>query len=273
MDTETLEPDIETPQAHTEPSNRSHKNHNNNFQSVMSHTKLADELLHQHLPDNIKKLVDFSTLEMCKETYVDEHLKLLQVDVLYKAKIGGEDGYIYMLTEHMSTVDKLMPFRILKYMLRIMDNHISNSKDKTLPLVYPIVLYNGECIYNGPTDIFELFGKHDELAKSIFLKPFHLINLNAIQDEKLLESLLAGTMSYAMKHIRDIVGCSDVLIERFQILEQDEDNRRILTYILSYIIYQSKDAEQRADFVKLLQQKLSPQLGEQMKTLADGFRE
>ncbi|MHA2040139.1 MAG: Rpn family recombination-promoting nuclease/putative transposase [Promethearchaeota archaeon] len=35
--------------------------------------------------------------------------------MLYTAQFGQRQGYLYLLVEHQSTPDKLMPYRLLKY--------------------------------------------------------------------------------------------------------------------------------------------------------------
>lgn len=44
----------------------------------------------------------------------------------------------------METVDPLMAFRLLKYKIRIMDDHLDKNESHTLPIVYPLVFYHGQ---------------------------------------------------------------------------------------------------------------------------------
>lgn len=74
-----------------------------------------------------------------------------------------------------------------------MADHLQQYKTDILPVVIPIVLYNGKSTYGYSTDIFTLFGKYNELAKEVLLKPFYLIDLNIIDDFTMdIESIVNG---------------------------------------------------------------------------------
>src|SRR3990167_10807176 len=102
--------------------------HDNYFRAAMSNTKVAREFFEQHLPSNIKKALDFTTLQIKKESFIDDKLKLQITDLLFSAEFNRQPGYLYLLVEHQSTPLKLMAFRILKYMVAIMDQHLNTTK-------------------------------------------------------------------------------------------------------------------------------------------------
>ena len=81
---------------------------------------------------------------MCKESYINEQLKLGITDILYSVNIAQQQGYIYLLVEHQSTADVLMPFRIVKYICAIMDHHLKQTCKNELPLVVPLAFYHGQ---------------------------------------------------------------------------------------------------------------------------------
>ena len=62
---------------------------------------------------------------------------------LYLAKINGDKGFLYLLVEHQSKADRLMPFRVLEYACRIMRQDLNNGK-KSLPIVIPLVFITGK---------------------------------------------------------------------------------------------------------------------------------
>ncbi|MCX7115587.1 MAG: Rpn family recombination-promoting nuclease/putative transposase [Gammaproteobacteria bacterium] len=92
--------------------------HDKLFRASMQYPEVAREFLETHLPLEIKNKIDFKTVVTCPNTFIDEELKLLQSDVLLKANIEEKEGYIYILAEHQSKPDQLMPFRLLKYTQR-----------------------------------------------------------------------------------------------------------------------------------------------------------
>src|ERR1700722_20125577 len=57
----------------------------------------------------------------------------------------GRPAFVYILFEHQSSFNHRMPFRILKYMVRIWDRWLTDHNGtNALPLVLPVLLHNGK---------------------------------------------------------------------------------------------------------------------------------
>ena len=171
------------------------------FKEAMSDLRVAKDFLQQHLPDKVLAVTDLSTLRIEKDSYLSKHAKQLMSDMLYRVTMNSNDGYIYVLVEHQSTPDRMMPFRLLRYTCEIIARHIKNLTGKTLPVVVPLVFYHGQRTYPYSTDIFDLFGKNKELAKNSLLKPFVLVDVGGIPDEDLKGKTWAGVFEFIQKHI------------------------------------------------------------------------
>lgn len=179
--------------------------HDRFTRSAMSQPKVAEELFQKHMPEHIKKIIDFSSIELQKESFIDDKLKLKIVDLLYSVKFNGQPGFLYILFEHASTPHVLLPFRMLKYMIAIMDQHLNTTNGQQLPLIYPLILYNGKKPYTYSMNLFDLFSPTErELAKETLMSSYHLIDLTQISDEELKPYLWFGTMALVLKHIHDL---------------------------------------------------------------------
>lgn len=66
---------------------------------------VAREFLMMHLPGNLLNKIDFNTLEVLPETFVDEALRRSQVDALFKVQCDENDLLIYILVEQQSKSD------------------------------------------------------------------------------------------------------------------------------------------------------------------------
>ena len=78
-------------------------------------------------------------------------------DLLYSVHLEGRTAYLYVLFEHQSTVDQLMAFRLLRYMVRIWDRWLAeNPAEKKLPPIIPLVLYHGRSRWTAATRFSEL---------------------------------------------------------------------------------------------------------------------
>lgn len=67
-------------------------------------------------------------------------------------------------------------------------DHIRRSlKSKHLPLIYPMILYNGDAPYAHSLILSDLIqpAASKAIFENLFTQPFCLVDLNAIQDEAL----------------------------------------------------------------------------------------
>lgn len=243
--------------------------HDKYFQSAMSNIKIAKDFFRQHLPKEFRREVDLNTLKLEKASYIDKELKKLMSDILYSAQIDGDEGYLYLLIEHQSKGDRMMPFRLLEYSCRIMRRDISNGK-KFLPVVIPLVLYNGDVRYPYEHDIFYLFprGVQRKLAKNTLCKPFQLVDLSEMTDMELNTSNWSSIMLMLMKHIysRELLGVIESISEKLNIIYENEGKDYVYTsmnYVLS-----AGNLEKLEDLSDILNN-VSSDMGEDIMTIAE----
>ena len=72
------------------------------------------------------KFMDFSRLEPLSTNFIPQDLREREADILYRvpfqtADTETDEVIIHILIEHQSTVDELMGFRVLSYMVLIWD--------------------------------------------------------------------------------------------------------------------------------------------------------
>lgn len=88
---------------------------------------------------------------------VDPEFSELHSDLLFSARLSGRPVLLYVLFEHQRTVDPLMPFRLLLYVLRVWQRwRRDHPKAKRLPAVIPLVLHQGTRPWSGPRRLTEL---------------------------------------------------------------------------------------------------------------------
>ncbi|WP_459881626.1 Rpn family recombination-promoting nuclease/putative transposase [Desulfothermus naphthae] len=81
---------------------------------IFSHKEQAEDFLKNYLPQNICKLIDFNSLAIVKDSFVDEDLKKHFSDLLYEVQISSRDGFIYLLFEHKSTLQRFTALQLLR---------------------------------------------------------------------------------------------------------------------------------------------------------------
>jgi len=235
----------------------------------------------QYLSPEILNAIDLNHLEPCQQSYIDSELKLMQSDVLYKTSIHEQLGYLYLLLEHQSTPDKLMPFRMLKYHMGIWDDHLKQTKEKGnkenrdhgLPLIVGLVFYNGREPYTYSCDIKDLINAPMLLIEKVWNKPFQLIDVRNVADEEMREHLWSGILAFFMKHIyeRDFLPFLKKVISELSRLEQHDGTDYAIS-LLNYVLNagETSDVEQ---FVEIVKGSLSEKAGGTVMTIAEQFIE
>ena len=136
-------------------------------------------------------------------------------------------------------------------------------------LLYPMVIYNAERPYPFSTDINDMVDAPKELVERYFLKPFKLIDLARIDDQELKNHAWAGAMEFALKHIfaRDIFPYLKDITKLLRSIDQS-GGRDYISIVLQYILERAELNDKEA-FFTLVNTKISPDVGENIMTLAD----
>lgn len=244
--------------------------HDRFFRKVMERPEVLNEFLETHLPRDLLNKINLKKIQRMPKSFITDLSKDLIADLICKVKIDKHDGYLVFLIEHQSTPDQLMPFRVLQYMCEIISKHLDNTKRKKIPLVVPLVVYNGKKTYKYSNDIKELVDAPKLLVESYFLKPFQLIDLNKIDDGILREKLWAGVVSLAMKHIHS-QNMTKILSVLKIIAEIDsEGERRFSAILLNYVVEHGEFSKSRK-FLKAIQGQVPVKFEEEIVTLAQQF--
>ncbi|HAU1484593.1 TPA: Rpn family recombination-promoting nuclease/putative transposase [Legionella pneumophila] len=246
--------------------------HDQFFRTSMADKRVARDFLKAWLPGDLCQTVNFEQLEMQPRSYINDLRKESAVDVLFKTEIEGHEAYLYLLLEHQSTPDQLMPFRLLKYICNIIDHHLKthdHKSDKKIPLIYPLVIYHGKRKYPFSTNISDLIDAPKSLIDRYFLKPFQLIDLGQIDDKTLKQHAWAGIMEFALKHIfaRDILPWLKEIAATLRQMD-NEGGRDFIEIVLQYLLERGELSDQDA-FFKIIDTQISHEVGEKIMSLAE----
>lgn len=243
--------------------------HDKLFKAAMARPKVAKEFLQEHLPSHIKKLINLNTLKQEPPSFVDEKMRKREVDILYSVRFGHRQGYIFLLFEHLSNPDRLIALRVLEYITRVLRWYCDKTKAKVLPPVYPAIIYTGLKKYPYSTNFFDLFGDDKELAESILLRPFQLLDIKDVSDKELRKNMIFGLMVKAMlANTHDPVGLSEILMPYLRALKDDINFIRI---VITYITY-TKDISDKDKFFDKLTTYLPPKTGKIVMTIAEQLK-
>lgn len=214
--------------------------HDQFFKKALENPVIAREFFTTHLPAQIREIVDLAHLKIEKESFIDDSLRKSFLDVLFTTSFAGKAGYLWLLVEHQSSNDHFMSFRLLRYMTNIWQRYLEEHKEaRTLPLIYPLIIYNGKAKYTAPLSIWQLF-TNEELAR-FCLSQFQLINLNEIPDGEFKKNIWSGILEYFMKHIfernfLEVLENGKEMLVKAHIQDQNE----ALAYLKLILCYNAK---------------------------------
>ncbi|WP_375329948.1 Rpn family recombination-promoting nuclease/putative transposase [Candidatus Tisiphia endosymbiont of Nemotelus uliginosus] len=249
--------------------------HDEIFRKSMENPIVAKEFLATHLPKDVLALIDSTTVKLEKDSFIEPDLSETISDVLFSVKFNDQDGYIFLLLEHQSTVDKMMAFRLFKYTINICDLYLTtNHKAKSLPLIYPLIIYNGKKKYNASLNIWNLFS-HPDLARGFWTNDCQLINVHDIPDEELKKKIWSGILLFFLKHIheRQLLKrwqeISHLLPKLSEITIGHDHIRNLLSYTLTFI-----EQNDKIELEKILKNSLTKEKGEElMPSIAQVWKE
>jgi len=130
------------------------------YKRLFSHPKMVEDLLKGFVHEDWVKELDFTTLEVFKDSFVSDNLLERHDDIIWRVRWGKKKWlYVYLLLEFQSSIDHFMAVRIMVYIgllyQYLIDSQKMQASDK-LPPVLPLVIYNGSKRWDAARDISEL---------------------------------------------------------------------------------------------------------------------
>jgi predicted transposase/invertase (TIGR01784 family) len=247
--------------------------HDKFFKDVFSKKETTVDFLANYLPKDVLKLLELGTAEIRKDSFVDEEFKEFFSDLLYEVKLAGRIGYIYVLFEHKSFPDRFTPLQLLKYMIQIWELHRQQSTRRDLPVILPLIIYQGIGTWDADNRFSSLMETcHEALLPYIPDFRFILIDLSRYSDEQIKGGVVARVTLLAMKYaLRDEL--PEKLFEMLKLLSDLADKKKgldCLEMLFRYLV-QATDKLSKADFQKALS--AIPEKGDSMPTLAEQWIE
>lgn len=85
-----------------------HQPHDKLFKMSMEEIAVAQEFFQTYLPQPLLARMDFQSLKLEKQSFIDEVYKTSEADIIYSVRIADSWSYLYILCEHQSTVDRIV---------------------------------------------------------------------------------------------------------------------------------------------------------------------
>ena len=138
------------------------------FRQLVSDPGRAAALLHDYLPPEVVTRLDPDHVpEHLEGTAIDGDGRATQADAIFRVRMkDGAPATIYALLEHKAKADVRTPLQLMRYVLRIWmaDIESGDRPGGRLPLVIPIVFFNGREPWTVPLSIVDMIDAPEGLG-------------------------------------------------------------------------------------------------------------
>ncbi|HVR99462.1 MAG TPA: Rpn family recombination-promoting nuclease/putative transposase [Thermoanaerobaculia bacterium] len=144
--------------------------HDLSYRLFFAHRRMIQGLLREIVGERWVDRIDFDSGERVDTSFVSPKHENRESDVIWKfrRRDGGEPVYVYILLEFQSRPDPSMPVRLMGYESLFYQSLMAGQPAavwRKLPLVIPVVVYNGREPWNVSTDLGSLIGDLDSSAE------------------------------------------------------------------------------------------------------------
>lgn len=223
-----------------------HNIHDSGYKKLFSNRTIFRQLLETFVGEPWVAELDFSQAETLDKSFVADHYKATESDLIYKVQLQGRAVYVYLLLEFQSSVDRFMVVRVAYYILAFYMDYIANTrqnderksnnptserpKGEKLPAVFPVVIYNGSDKWTAPERLVDLIEAELTLGDYGVQCRYFKIAENEFSRERLLAIRnIVSTLFLAEAHY-DIT----LLIEEFVALFAQEEDKRAVSLLLNW---------------------------------------
>jgi hypothetical protein len=218
-----------------------HAGHDHGYKLLFSHSQTIAELIRGFLPPDWVERLDLCTLERAGNEFTSGDLRERRSDIIWRMHWKGErETWLYLLLEFQSTIDPFMAVRLLTYAGLLLEEILRKEKLKPgaeIPVVLPVVLYNGRLPWRAPLDLVSLSIEAPESLLG------HLPRLRyLLLDEKRLDldrpELARNTIAllFRIETSREPAEVSRWIRELSALLPRDEALRRTITVWLASVL-------------------------------------
>ncbi|HEX3131592.1 MAG TPA: Rpn family recombination-promoting nuclease/putative transposase [Thermoanaerobaculia bacterium] len=222
--------------------------HDLSYRRFFAHQRMIRDLLREIVGERWVDLIDLDSGERVNASFVSPRHKNRESDIIWKfpRKGGGEPVYVYILMEFQSRPDPSMPVRLMGYVYNFYEDLMARqpaSGWRKLPLVIPVVVYNGTEPWNVADDLGSLIVDLDPSAE--IYRPR-------------LRYRLVDESSYSQEELEVL---RSPVAELFR-MEKSRDWAEILTSVQRLQeILSPADGSLRQDFEMWLRKVILPRLG------------
>jgi predicted transposase/invertase (TIGR01784 family) len=258
--------------------------HDEGYKVILSDVDNFLHLLRRYfasVPWIVKLLSDNVEAERMSNSFISEQYRRMDSDIIYMLRKGDTEIYFYVLIELQSKVDYTMPFRLLRYMVNLLEYLFEKTPQKVrerkgfrLPAIVPMVLYDGDNRWTAATTYREYTEDYEIFGDNIINFRYLLLDLNRTDAEairpvvKLLDAVFSLTkMRFENKLEPDEI--NTWWAEQASLLSKDDRYK-----LVDWMAFAFKaPAEITDSIINILEKGDSNNMGNIFQRIADDFKE
>ncbi len=258
--------------------------HDKFFRSTFGQVEVASDFLTNYLPTGLSEIIDIDTLELQKDSFLDETLKEEFADLLFRVNINNAQGYIYFLFEHKSYKDRMVIFQVLKYMINIWESKIQADQKRRreieLPIILPLVVYHNDGKWDIKRTLGEMMPNYKDLPDNLkrYIPNFEylLFDLSELNKDnvKLLSETMISIKALSRTRYASKAEQIEILEEAIRLIEETEEQDQITYYVsacIRYILSIRDDISEKE--MKEIAEQISIEGGELVMSVAERLRQ
>ena len=217
--------------------------HDRYFKEQFGKLEFARSFFQAYLPAELLKRIDWRDFRLTPGDFVQKALRNRKSDILYQTMISDRKGYFYLHLEHQRKSDPEMAFRIIIYMVNIWEQHRRQyPTEKTIPLIIPMVLYQGKSNWTAPLSLHDVLNVPDYLKPYVPQFSYILTDLSNVTDEEIKGEGFVQLALQIMKYV-DSPDVMHLLENLLPLLMELFKSKTGLEYIESMLYYLSETSE------------------------------
>ena len=247
--------------------------HDKVIKNILGRHETAVSFLQNFLPQRITRYLDLDSLRFEQTSHIPDHLREYFSDILMRMPLRDleQEAEIYVLLEHKSFLDDMVPILLLRYMVETWSAYREKNKRpfQKLPLLLPILISHGEYTWRYKTKLSSLVHVPDEAFRA-YLPDFEYnlfdVNVEDVQGYAFHSALKSLFAIWQISPKRDFLDkLKDALLHLFQDLDEKHIDRFLK--ILIHYLSQARPSEELPDIMEVLRS--LPAGGETMESIAD----
>ena len=202
--------------------------HNSTYKRIFGFKEAFKDLIDGFFPKEFVEIVDYDSLERQPDSFISSQFSELRDDLIWRLRTKDDKCYyIYILTEFQRANVYYMAARIDEYVGELRMDLIRSGVVKSnelLPVIFPIVIYNGVTKWTAPLTLDDIQVKADESILSYSKQRYFLIDIHRLVEESIEGRETIPAIFFRMERAKNFEELIIILKDAYEHLKGEHYN-------------------------------------------------